>query len=90
MAGGRPMSKTELQAKFGFTTFAEFMAPRMMQVRGVPARGDLVATAKPDGWCAGISLGICLGSRCVYLAKVGLEHQPVEHIKAAWALWPQQ
>ncbi|MEM9786798.1 MAG: hypothetical protein AAF801_09885 [Pseudomonadota bacterium] len=84
MAEGRAMTRKELQARFGHVSFEDFMANRLRRKSSVPDRGDLVASARPEKWCAGIALGISLGTSAVYLGRVGLQHQPIEYCKAAW------
>ena len=83
MDGGSPMRRKELKAEFGWQNITDAINARMMPVK-YPPRGALITTKHAQRWITGVALGICTGSRGVFLSKSGVLHLPLEYIEKAW------
>ena len=83
MIDGRPMRRRELIAEFGCSSLEAAIDKRMDRVN-FPPRGALVTTKQQQRWVTGVALGICVGTRGVFLGKQGVIYMPLEHIEKAW------
>ena len=86
MVDGRPMKRYELKKEFGFcpSKFADKIGERLDRVNFVPPLGALVMTDQGERWIIGGAMGICTGTKCVFLSKKGVVHLPLDAIKQAW------
>lgn len=84
MDGGRTLRKRELKLEFGYSEFYEAVDDRLQRVYHVPPMGALVTTKKARKWAIGSAMGICTGSKCAFLDKVGVIYLPLDDIDAAW------
>ena len=84
MIDGRPMRRRELMAEFGCATLDEAIDSRMDRI-GFPPRGALVATDQARRWVTGAALGICVGTRGVFLGEQGVIYLPLDAVKKAWS-----
>jgi len=83
MIDGRPMRRRELITEFGCSSLEAAIDKRMDRV-SFPPRGALVTTKQQQKWVTGVALGICVGTRGVFLGKQGVIYMPLEHIEKAW------
>lgn len=83
MVDGRPMRRDELKREFKWSTLEEAIDDRMDRTQ-FPPRGALVTTKHSQRWVTGVAMGICLGTRCVFLNKQGLVYLPLNLIENAW------
>ena len=83
MIDNRPMRRRELIAEFGWSNIDAAIDTKLTRVSH-PPRGALVTTKQAQRWVTGVALGICVGSRGVFLGKEGVIYMPVEYIEKAW------
>jgi len=83
MIDGRPMRRRELVAEFGWSNIDAAIDDKLTRVSH-PPRGALVTTKQAQRWVTGVALGICIGSRGVFLGKEGVIYMPTEYIEKAW------
>jgi len=83
MISGRPMRRRELMSEFGWPSLEAAIDAKMNRVQ-FPPRGALVATDQAQRWVTGAALGICVGTRGVFLAKTGVIYLTLDAIKSAW------
>ncbi len=84
MVDGRPMKRYELKKEFGFSNFPNAVDTKLERVDHVPPLGALVLTRQSQRWIIGGAMGICTGTKCVFLSKEGVLHLPLDAIKQAW------
>jgi hypothetical protein len=84
MDGKRVLNKRELKAEFGHSVFERAVDLRLRRVHHVPPLGALVTTKRARRWVTGVALGICTGTKAVFLDKVGVLHLPLDDIDAGW------
>lgn len=85
MNGSMPHGKRSMMREFRYSTVDAALTHRMSKVEQ-PVFGSLVTTKKNQRWVTGVALGICLGSRSVFLSKEGLIRLNVEDVESAWVL----
>lgn len=85
MNGSLPHNKRSMIREFRYSTIEAALRHRMTKVEQ-PVFGSLVTTKKNQRWVTGVALGICLGSRSVFLSKEGLIRLNVEDVESAWVL----
>ena len=83
MIDGRPMRRRELISEFGWSNMDAAIDTKLMRALS-PPRGALVTTKHAQRWVTGVALGICVGTRGVFLGKEGVIYMPLEHIEKAW------
>lgn len=83
MVDGRPMRRDELRKEFGWSTLEAAIDNRMDRVK-FPPRGALVTTKHAQRWVTGVAMGICTGTRGVFLSKEGVIYLPLDLIDNAW------
>jgi hypothetical protein len=84
MIDGRPMRKSELKREFKFSNFTDAVDDKLKRVDHVPPLGALVTTKQAQRWVTGVAMGICTGTKCVFLSKQGVLHLPLDAIEQAW------
>lgn len=84
MVDGRPMKRYELKKEFGFSSFISAVDAKLKRVDHVPPLGALVLTRQAERWIIGGAMGICTGTKCVFLSKQGVVHLPLDAIEQAW------
>ena len=84
MDGNRVLKRQELKAEFGHSTFERAVDLRLRRVHHVPPLGSLVTTKRARRWVTGVALGICTGTKAVFLDKVGVIYLPLTDIDAGW------
>jgi hypothetical protein len=87
MIDGSPMRRralmAELSAECGVPSLEAAIDSKMTRVPH-PPRGALVTTKHAQRWITGVAMGICIGTRGVFLGKEGVIYMPVEYIEKAW------
>ncbi len=84
MVDGRPMKRYELKKEFGFSNFINAVDTKLERVDHVPPLGALVLTRQSQRWIIGGAMGICTGTKCVFLSKQGVLYLPLDAIEQAW------
>ena len=84
MVNGRPMRRNELMREFRHSDFDIAVDKRLQRVDCVPPLGALVTTKKARKWVTGNAMGICAGTKCAFLDKVGVIYLPLDDIDGAW------
>lgn len=84
MVDGRPMKRYELKKEFGFSNFINAVDTKLKRVDHVPPLGALVLTKQSQRWIIGGAMGICTGTKCVFLSKQGVLYLPLDAIEQAW------
>jgi len=84
MVDGRPMKRYELRKEFGFSNFISAVDAKLERIDHVPPLGALVLTRQAQRWIIGGAMGICTGTKCVFLSKQGVVHLPLDAIEQAW------
>lgn len=74
----------ELHRLHGASTLESAIDTRWKRVDGIPPLGALVTTKKARKWITGVAMGICTGSKCAFLDKVGVIYLPLDDIDGAW------
>ena len=83
MIDGVPMRRQQLKAEFGWSNIDAAIDDGMQRV-AFPPRGALVTTKHAQRWITGVALGVCVGTRGVFLGKAGVIYMPLEYIEKAW------
>ena len=81
---GRSELRKELWRLHGANTLEDAIDTRWKRVDGVPPLGALVTTKKARKWITGVAMGVCAGSKCAFLDKVGVIYLPMDDIESAW------
>lgn len=76
--------RSELKKEFGYSNFENAVDDKLHRVPSVPPLGALVTTKKARKWVTGVAMGVCTGSKAVFLDKVGLTYLPLDDIDKAW------
>ena len=79
MINGRPMRRDELRDEFGCFTLERALDDRLQRV-DKPQRFALVTTRRAQRWVTGVALGICVGTKSLFLGKgefISLRHQDI-------------
>lgn len=84
MVDGRPMRRDELRKEFKFSDFTSAVDNKLQRVDHVPPLGALVTTKQAQRWVTGVAMGICTGTKCVFLSKGGLLYLPLDYVEQAW------
>lgn len=84
MVDGRPMRRTELMREFKFSTFYAAVDVKLNRIDHVPPLGALVVTRQAQRWVTGVAMGICTGTKGVFLSKEGVLYLPLDAIETAW------
>ena len=84
MDGNRVLNKRELKAEFRQSVFERAVDLKLRRVHHVPPLGALVTTKRARRWVTGVALGICTGTKAVFLDKVGVIYLPLTDIDAGW------
>lgn len=84
MINGRAMRKTELIREFKMTDFTKAVDQKLTRINHVPPLGALVTTKQVQRWITGVAMGICTGTKAVFLSKQGLIYLPLDAIEQAW------
>jgi len=84
MDGSKVLGRNELKREFGYSNFYKAVDDRLQRVDHVPPLGALVTTTKARKWVTGVAMGICTGSKCAFLDKVGVIYLPLDDIDQAW------
>lgn len=84
MEGNRVFRRSELVKEFGYSDFYRAVDDKLKRVDHVPPLGALVTTKKARKWVTGVAMGICTGSKCAFLDKVGVIYLPLDDIDGAW------
>lgn len=84
MVDGRPMKRYELKKEFGFSNFITAVDSKLERVNHVPPLGGLVLTRQAQRWIIGGAMGICTGTKAVFLSKQGVLYLPLDAIEQAW------
>jgi hypothetical protein len=56
----------------------------LKRVEYVPPLGALVTTKQASRWIIGVAMGICTGTKAVFLSKEGVLYLPLDYIHQAW------
>jgi hypothetical protein len=84
MNGAKVLGPRELKQEFKYPDFYKAVDDRLQRVDHVPPLGALVTTTKARKWVTGVAMGICTGTKCAFLDKVGVIYLPLDDIDAAW------
>ena len=84
MEGNRVFSRKELIKEFGYSDFTKAVDKKLQRVDNIPPLGALVTTKASQRWIIGVAMGICTGTKAVFLSKEGLLFLPVGYIHQAW------
>jgi hypothetical protein len=82
---GRPLSRSDLSARFGYASFDDALTSRLTHVPCLPPRGALVSAYAGEGrWHVGIAFGIAVGLHAAFLGAHGVRYVPIDDIKQGW------
>lgn len=84
MVDGRAMRRRELIEEFRKTDFIKAVDERLTRVNYIPPLGSLVTTKQSQRWVIGVAMGICTGTKAVFLSKQGVLYLPLDAIEQAW------
>ena len=84
MDGSRVLRREELIREFNHNNFDKAVDEKLKRISHVPPLGALVTTKKARKWVTGVAMGICTGSKCAFLDKVGVIYLPLDDIDGAW------
>lgn len=84
MVDGRPMRRTELMKEFRQNSFYNAVDQKLTRIDYVPPLGALVVTRQAQRWVTGVAMGICTGTKGVFLSKAGVLYLPLDDIETAW------
>lgn len=84
MVDGRAMRRRELIQEFRKTDFIKAVDERLTRVNYIPPLGSLVTTKQSQRWVIGVAMGICTGTKAVFLSKQGVLYLPLDAIEQAW------
>ncbi len=84
--GSNILRRKELEKEFGFKVkqLPEKISGRLKPINHVPPLGALVTTKKSNTWIIGVAMGICTGTKAVFLSKEGVLYLPLDYIHQAW------
>ena len=83
MIDGRPMRRREMIKEFGFYSLERALDERLERLNK-PQRFSLVTTDKAQRWVTGAALGICIGTRSLFLGKSNIYRLGEIDVKDAW------
>jgi len=84
MEGSRIFRRDELRKEFGFSTFTCAVDNKLSRINHIPPLGALITTKKAQRWVIGVAMGICTGTKAVFLSKEGMLYLPLDYIHQAW------
>ena len=84
MVDGRPMRKSQLKREFKFSSFTDAVDDKLHRIDYIPPLGSLITTKQAQRWVTGVAMGICTGTKCVFLSKRGVLYLPLDAIEQAW------
>lgn len=84
MIDGRVMRRRELITEFKSSNFTKAVDKKLTRIDYVPPLGALVTTKQAQRWITGVAMGICTGSKAVFLSKEGVLYLPLDAIEQAW------
>ena len=84
MVDGRAMRRRELIEEFCRTNFIKAVDERLTRINHIPPLGSLVTTKQSQRWVIGVAMGICTGTKAVFLSKQGVLYLPLDAIEQAW------
>ena len=84
MEGSRIFRRDELRKEFGFSTFTCAVDNKLSRINHIPPLGALITTKKSQRWVIGVAMGICTGTKAVFLSKEGMLYLPLDYIHQAW------
>lgn len=84
MKDGRPMRRDELRKEFKRSAFIPAVDEKLKRIDYVPPLGALVTTKQAQRWITGVAMGICTGTKSVFLSKEGVIHLPLDAVEQAW------
>ena len=86
MQDGRPMRKQALKAEFKASQLEYALDKKLTRISHVPPLGALVATKHNQTWVTGAALGICDGTKGLFLSKNGITALSIDDLSGAWSL----
>ena len=84
MVDGKPMRRDQLRKEFKFSTFEQAVDQRLQRIDRVPPLGALIMTQQARRFAIGGAMGICTGTKGVFLSKEGVLFLPLDAISKAW------
>jgi hypothetical protein len=84
MVDGRPLRRRELIKEFKFSDFNFAVDTKLLRYAGIPPLGALVTTKQAQRWATGVAMGICTGTRAVFLSKQDVLYLPLDAIEQSW------
>lgn len=84
MKGNIVFNRKELIKEFGYSDFTKAVDDKLQRVYSIPPLGALVTTKEAQRWIIGVAMGICTGTKAVFLSKEGLLFLPLDYIHQAW------
>lgn len=84
MIDDRVMRRRELMQEFKHTDFSKAVDEKLTRVDYIPPLGSLVTTKQAQRWITGVAMGICTGTKAVFLSKEGVLYLPLDAIEQAW------
>lgn len=78
------LRRSELKKEYGFKTFSDAVDQKLTRVNHIPPLGALVTTKAAQRWVIGVAMGICTGTKAVFLNKEGLIFLPLDAIYQSW------
>ena len=84
MTGSKLLRSKELKKEFGFSKFSDAVDLKLDRIDHVPPLGALITTKEAQRWIIGVAMGICTGSKAVFLSKEGVLYLPLDVIHQAW------
>ena len=84
MDGKKVLGRKALKLEFGYRDFSKAVDDKLKRIDHVPPLGALVTTTKARKWVTGVAMGVCAGSKCAFLDKVGVIYLPMDDIDSAW------
>ncbi len=84
--GSKILRRKELENEFGFSIrqLPEKISCKLKPINYIPPLGALVTTKKSNTWIIGVAMGICTGTKAVFLSKGGVLYLPLDYIHQAW------
>ena len=84
MSGNVVLRRKELIDEFGSRSFVDAVDQKLKRIDYTPPLGALVTTKECQRWIIGVAMGICTGTKAVFLSKDGTLHLPLDDVHQAW------
>jgi hypothetical protein len=84
MKDGKPLRRLETIKEFGFREFDDAIDERLERCKGVPPLGAIVTTKQSEQWLTGVALGICTGTRAVFISRKNMLSFSLDAIDKSW------